>query len=175
MGPSRRRQCVDHVKDLFGVSERRACRVLGHPRSTQRYAPRPVEDEKALTEAVVELATQFGRYGYRRITALLKHRGWRVNHKRVERIWRREGLRVPEKQPKRGRLWSDDGSCVRLRPAWKNHVWAYDFVHLRLHDGTGVRLLTVIDENESGRAVLKTLDRIAPRAKLYQCKRMLVF
>ena len=102
------------MKELFGVSERRACRVLGHPRSTQRYAPRPVEDEKALTEAVVELATQFGRYGYRRITALLKHRGWRVNHKRVERIWRREGLKVPVKQPKRGRLWFNDGTGVRL-------------------------------------------------------------
>ena len=92
------------------------------------------------------MASQFGRYGYRRITALLRHRGWHVNHKRVERIWRREGLKVPAKQPKRGRLWFNDGSCVRLRPAWKDHVWAYDFVYLRLHDGTGVRLLTVIDE-----------------------------
>ena len=105
-----------------------------------------MDDEKALTEEIVELASQFGRYGYRRITALLRHRGWQVNHKRVERIWRREGLKVPVKQPKRGRLWLNDGSCVRLRPAWKDHVWAYDFVHLRLHDGTGVRLLTVIDE-----------------------------
>jgi len=134
------------VKARCGVSERRACRVLGHPRSTQRYKPSPVEDEKALTEEIVALASQFGRYGYRRITALLRHRGWRVNHKRVERIWRREGLKVPVKQPKRGRLWFNDGSCVRLRPAWKDHVWAYDFVHLRLHDGKGVRLLTVIDE-----------------------------
>ena len=120
--------------------------MLGHPRSTQRYKPVLVDDEKALTEEIVELAGQFGRYGYRRITALLRHRGWHVNHKRVERIWRREGLKVPAKQPKRGRLWFNDGSCVRLRPAWKDHVWAYDFVYLRLHDGTGVRLLTVIDE-----------------------------
>ena len=134
------------MKELFGVSERRACRVLGHARSTQRYKPSPVDDEKALTEEIVELASQFGRYGYRRITALLRQRGWHVNHKRVERIWRREGLKVPAKQPKRGRLWFNDGSCVRLRPAWKDHVWADDFVHLRLHDGTGVRLLTVIDE-----------------------------
>ena len=92
------------------------------------------------------MASQFGRYGYRRITALLRHRGWRVNHKRVARIWRREVLRVPAKQPKRGRLWLNDGSRVRLRPAWNDHVWACDFVHLRLHDGTRVRLLTVIDE-----------------------------
>ena len=92
------------------------------------------------------LATQFGRYGYRRITALLRYRGWQVNHKRVERIWRREGLKAPVKRPKRGRLWFNDGSCVRLRAAWKDHVWAYDFMHVRLHDGKGVRLLTVIDE-----------------------------
>ena len=94
----------------------------------------------------MELASQFGRYGYRRVTALLRHRGWRVNHKRVERIWRREGLKVPAKQPKRGHLWLNDGSCVRLRPEWKDHVWAYDFVQTRTRNGRGMRLLTVMDE-----------------------------
>ena len=92
------------------------------------------------------MASRFGRYGYRRITALMRHRGWDVNHKRVERIWRREGLKAPAKQPKRGRLWRDDGSCVRLRPEWKDHVWAYDFVQIRTEDGRGMRLLTVMDE-----------------------------
>jgi len=110
------------------VSERRACRALGQHRSVQRYAARPREDEDALTATIVRLASQFGRYGYRRITALLRNAGWDVNHKRVERIWRREGLRVPQKQPKRGRLWLMDGSCIRLRPQHPNHVWAYDFV-----------------------------------------------
>ncbi len=95
---------------------------------------------------IVELASEFGRYGYRRITALLHHEGWRVNHKRVERIWRQEGLRVPKKQPKRGRLWLNDGSCVRHRPAYRNHVWSYDFVADRTHDGRPLRMLTVIDE-----------------------------
>ncbi len=146
LSPSRRRRCVEQVKASLGVSERRACRVLGHPRSTQRYEPSPVEDEKALTEEIVDLASRFGRYGYRRITALLNHRGWDVNHKQVERIWRREGLKVPAKQPKRGRLWLNDGSCVRLRPEWKNHVWAYDFVQIRTRDGRSVRLLTIMDE-----------------------------
>ena len=94
----------------------------------------------------MELASRFGRYGYRRVTALLRHRGWQVNHKRVERIWRQAGLKVPAKQPKRGRLWLNDGSCVWLRPEWKDHVWAYDFVQIRTHDGRGVRLLTVTDE-----------------------------
>jgi transposase InsO family protein len=99
-----------------------------------------------LTENIVELASQHGRYGYRRITALLNHSGWRVNAKRVERIWRQEGLKVPKKQPKRGRLWLNDGSCVRLRPQHPNHVWAYDFVADRTHDGRAFRMLTVIDE-----------------------------
>ena len=130
----------------MGVSERRACKVLDLPRSTHRYEPIPVEDEQGLTEEIVELASRYGRYGYRRITALLRMDGWDVNHKRVERIWRREGLKVPAKQPKRGRLWLNDGSCVRLRPQRPNHVWAYDFVLVRTHDGRGVRLLTVMDE-----------------------------
>ena len=99
-----------------------------------------------MTKAIVDLASRYGRYGYRRITALLRCDGWRVNHKRVERIWRREGLKVPQKQPKRGRLWFNDGSCIRLRPRRRNHVWAYDFVMLRTHEGRAVRLLTVIDE-----------------------------
>jgi transposase InsO family protein len=137
---------VGHVREVLGVSERQACKVLNLPRSTHRYEPIPVEDEQGLTEEIVELASRYGRYGYRRITALLRMDGWDVNHKRVERIWRREGLRVPAKQPKRGRLWLGDGSCVRLRPQRPNHVWAYDFVLVRTHDGRGVRLLTVIDE-----------------------------
>jgi transposase InsO family protein len=137
---------VRHVQSVLGVSERRACRTLGQPRSTQRKARVVSADEAALTEAVVLLAAEYGRYGYRRITALLRAEGWRVNAKRVERIWRREGLKVPRRQPKRGRLWLNDGSCVRLRPCWPGHVWAYDFVQDRTHDGRRFRMLTVIDE-----------------------------
>jgi putative transposase len=128
------------------VSERRACRVLRQHRSVQRYATQPRDDEDALTATIVQPASPFGQYGYRRITALLRHAGWDVNLKRVERIWRREGLRVPQKQPKRGRLWMNDGSCVRLRPMYPNHVWAYDFVADRTHDGRAFRMLTVVDE-----------------------------
>ncbi len=122
------------------------CRVIGQPRSTQRYRRIGADDEAALTEAIVRLASEYGRYGYRRVTALLRREGWHVNHKRVERIWRREGLKVPVKQPKRGRLWLNDGSCIRLRPSWPNHVWAYDFVMARTHDGRAFRMLTIIDE-----------------------------
>ena len=102
--------------------------------------------ESKLTDRIVELADKYGRYGYRRITALLRNEGWRVNHKRVERIWRQEGLKVPSKQPKRRRLWLNDGSSIRLRPEYKNHVWSYDFVMCRTHDGRPVRILTLIDE-----------------------------
>jgi transposase InsO family protein len=106
----------------------------------------PVADEEPLVARIVELASQFGRYGYRRITGLLKLEGWPVNHKRVERLWRREGLKVPRKQPKRGRLWLNDGSCVRLRPTHRNHVWSYDFVMARTSNGLPVRMLNIIDE-----------------------------
>jgi transposase InsO family protein len=128
------------------VSERRACRVLGQARSTQRRRPKVRDDEDALTGRIIELATCYGRYGYRRIRALLCREGWRVNHKRVERIWRREGLKVPKKQPKRGRLWLADGSCIRLRPTHRDHVWSYDFIFDRTRDGRVVKILTVIDE-----------------------------
>lgn len=129
-----------------GVSERFACRVLGQHRSTQRKVPRGRSDEAALAADITELALRYGRYGYRRIAALLHEAGWSVNVKRVERIWRREGLKVPKKQPKRSRLWLTDGSCVRLRPEHVNHVWSYDFVEHRTHEGKKYRMLNVIDE-----------------------------
>ena len=122
------------------------CRVLGQHRSTQRKAPRGADDEVALTEDIIALARQYGRYGYRRVTALLRDAGWRANAKRVERIWRREGLKVPQRQPRRGRLWLNDGSCLRLRPEYPGHVWSYDFVEDRTHDGRKFRILSIIDE-----------------------------
>lgn len=99
-----------------------------------------------MQEDIIRLASKYGRYGYRRITALLRADGWRVNHKRVERIWREEGLKVPKKQPKKGRLYFNDGSCIRLKPSYQNHVWSYDFVSERLANGKKIRMLTVIDE-----------------------------
>lgn len=130
----------------FSVSERFACKVLGQHRSTQRKKPQGRPDEEALTSDIIRLASRYGRYGYRRITAMLRSEGWTVNAKRVERIWRREGLKVPQKQPKKGRLWLNDGSCIRLRPEHPNHVWSYDFVEGRTHDGRRFRMLNIIDE-----------------------------
>jgi transposase InsO family protein len=134
------------VKEIFRVSERRAWNVIGQYRATQRYGKRKKNDEEILTKRIVELASKYGRYGYRRITYLLKLEGWKVNVKRIERIWRLEGLKVPQKQPKRGRLWLNDGSCIRHRPTYKNHVWSYDFVMDRTNDGKSFRILNIIDE-----------------------------
>ncbi len=128
------------------MSERRACTVLEIYRSSHRYSVKTTDDEEALVQRMTKLATQYGRYGYRRITALLRAEGWHINHKRIERLWRQEGLKVPQRQPKRRRLWLNDGSCMRLRPQYRNHVWSYDFVKAYTHDKRSFRLLTIIDE-----------------------------
>jgi putative transposase len=120
--------------------------VLGQARNTQRRGHEVSSEESGLVADITALATRYGRYGYRRITALLNEKGWQVNHKRVERIWRQEGLKVPQKQPKRGRLWLNEGSCIRLRPEHQDHVWSYDFVTARTADGRAFRMLTIIDE-----------------------------
>ena len=149
------------VRQRLGVSERRACRVLGQARSTQRRIPKRSEDEEALREDVVKVARRFGRYGYRMVTGMLRTEGWAVNHKRVERIWRQEGLKVPEREPKRGRLWLNDGSCIRLRPLYRGHVWSYDFVASRTHDGrSSIRCRSSVTE-----VVNRVSDALAGRTE----------
>ena len=137
---------MEGIRAKYGLSERQSCRIVGQPRGTQRYTAIVRADEDALTRAIISLASQYGRYGYRRITSLLADAGWQVGCDRVQRIWRREGLKVPRKQKPRGRLWLNDGSCIRLRPRHRNHVWSYDFVEAQTHDGRKVRLMTLIDE-----------------------------
>jgi putative transposase len=137
---------VECIRGKYGLSERQACRLVGQPRGTQRYSVIVRADETELTQAVIGLASQYGRYGYRRITSLLNDAGWPVGTDRVQRIWRCEGLKIPKKQRPRGRLWLNDVSCLRLRPERRNHVWSYDFVEAQTHDGRKVRLMTLIDE-----------------------------
>ena len=144
-------------------------------RATQRYLPRASDEEGRLLTRIIELATQYGRYGYRRITALLKREGWMVNHKRVERIWRREGLKVPQKQPKRGRLWLNDGSCIRLRPEHKDHVWSYDFVMARTTDGRAFRILAVLDEYTRECLTIKVDRRIRSQDVIDQLYYLFLF
>ena len=142
------------------MSERGACRLLGQWRGTQRYLVTQRNHEDALTRAIIQLANQYGRYGYRRIAALLRSAGWDVGKDRVQRIWRREGLKVPQKQRPRGRLWLNDGSCVRLRPEHENHVWSYDFVSAFTQDGRTLRLLTLIDEYSRKCLALRVARRL---------------
>jgi len=166
---------VGKVCASLSVSERRACRVLGQIRSTQRHIPNRNYEEENLTVQVIRLATRYGRYGYRRITALLKQQGWKVNHKRVERIWRREGLKVPKKQPKRGRLWLNDGSCVRLRPEHKDHVWSYDLVMARTTEGRAFRILTIIDEYTRESLAILVDRRITSQSVIDQLFYLFIF
>lgn len=134
------------IREKYHLSERHACRLVEQPRGTQRYTATVRADEEALTGVIVTLASEYGRYGYWRITALLRGAGRRVGTDRVQRIWRREGLKVPKQQRPRGRLWLNDGSCIRLRPEHRDHVWSYDFVEAQTHDGRKLRLMTLIDE-----------------------------
>lgn len=134
------------VMQRLKVSERRACKTIGQIRSTQRYSPLPNHEQEKLECRVVQLASEYGRYGYRQVTGLLNNEGWAVGKDRVFSIWQREGLKVPQKQPKRSRLWLADGSCIRLRPEFKNHVWSYDFVSDQTHDGRKFKILNIIDE-----------------------------
>ena len=146
MSPAKKRRAVIKVREDLEVSERRTCKVLNQPRSTQRQEARIREDEPLLRERIVFFAEHYGRYGYRRVTGLLLNEGWLINHKRVERIWREEGLKVPRRQRKRRRLWLSDGSCVRLRPEYPKHVWSYDFMADKTSNGKPMRILNIIDE-----------------------------
>ncbi len=166
---------VFKVCAFLNVSERRACQVLGQARATQRHSSDIKGDEERLVARIIELATRYGRYGYRRITVLLNQEGWKVNHKRVERIWRKEGLKVPQKQPKRGRLWLTDGSCIRLRPNHKDHVWSYDFMVERTAEGRAFRILTIIDEYTRECLVTLSQRRITSQDVIEQLFYLFIF
>lgn len=137
---------MGHVRRVVGVSERRACRVIGQARSTQRYEARKPDKDGRLRKRLRELSRQHPRYGYRRAWALLRREGWRVNRKKVQRVWREEGLRVLRRQRKRRRLGSSENGCTRLRAEHKNHVWSYDFVMDETADGRRLKMLPVVDE-----------------------------
>jgi transposase InsO family protein len=149
--------------------------VLGQARSTQHRVHEISGEESRLVADITTLATKYGRYGYRRITALLNGKDWQVNHKRVERIWRQEGLKVPKKQPKRGRLWLNDGSCIRLRPEHKDHVWSYDFVTARMADGRAFKILNILDEYTRECLAILVNRRIKSQDVIEQLFNLIVF
>ena len=134
------------MQEKHKVSKRRLCRVLGLNRRTAKYIPQKVKSEGLLVSKIIELACNYGRFGYRRVHALLKKQEIFISFHKMKRIWREQGLKVPQKQRKRRRLWLNDGSCIRLRPEYPNQVWSYDFVEDRLSNGTRLRWLNIIDE-----------------------------
>lgn len=133
------------VRELH-VSERRACKTIGQLRSTYRYEPKPNPEREKLRDRVVAVASEYSRYGYRKVTDILNMEGFQVGKDRVYRIWREEGLKVPQKAPKRSRLWLSDGSLIRLRPEYRHHVWCYDFVSDRTKNGRPYKILNIVDE-----------------------------
>ena len=146
LSPYKRNAAVGYVLNEYKVSERRACAVLDINRTAFRYEPIKRDDEDEIREKIIEKACNYGRTGYRQVTSMLRNDGILINHKRVERIWGEEGLKRPAKQSKKRRLWLNDGSCIRLRAEYKNHVWSYDFVHDKTVDGKKFRILNIIDE-----------------------------
>lgn len=149
-----------HASDKFRISERRACQIIKQSRSTQRYRFIQNDFDDQVRNRTIEIATEYGRYGYKRVTKMLKQEGFCVNKKRIELIWRQEGLKVPQKQPKRGRLWLCDSSTIRHRPEFKNHVWSYDFVSEQTHDGRKFKILNIIDEHSRELLISFTARRI---------------
>jgi len=138
---------VEHLKREQRCTERRACRILGQPRATQRYEGKISDEETRLTERILKFAAKYPRYGYRRVWALLKREGWKVNRKRVHRIWKAEGLKITVKSRKRRRLGSTENGIQRRKAEVRNHVWSYDFVMDQTEEGRRLKMLPVVDEH----------------------------
>jgi putative transposase len=160
VSPSRKREAVEHLEQRFKISQRRACQAVDQPRSTQRYEAQEREDEIRLVRRMLELVARHPRYGYRRIGSLLRAEGWKVNRKRVYRLWRREGLKVPRKQRKKRRLGTSGNACHRRRPERINHVWCWDFVFDHTTSGSQLKWLSIVDEYTRECLALKVARRI---------------
>jgi transposase InsO family protein len=146
VSPSRKRAAVERLRGAFDVSERRACKVVGQPRSSQRYQAKVRDDEPRLVRRILELARRYPRYGYRLIKAKLRQEGWRVNAKRIYRLWRREGLKVPQKKRKKRRSGTSENACHRRKAESRNDVWCWDFVFDHTTSGTQLKWLSIVDE-----------------------------
>lgn len=146
VGPARKREAVAHLVEECDASRRRACKVVNQPRSTDRYVPQPRDEEERLKKLLKEISDAEPRWGYRTAARQLRREGWRINDKRVQRAWREEGLKVPQRQRKRRRLGSSGNSSQRQRARSPNEVWSYDFVMDQTSDGRRLKLLCVVDE-----------------------------
>ena len=137
---------MDELQSKFTVSQRRACRLVDQPRQSQRYQVKIPDDEPALVKDILKLVQQFPRYGYRLICRKLRQAGWTINPKRVYRIWRQEGLKVPMKKRKKRRLGKNSNSIGRRAAEHINHVWSWDFIFDRTASGKQLKWLVIIDE-----------------------------
>jgi len=147
--------------DKYLVSERAACSLVGLSSAAYRYMPLQRSDEESIRAEVIRMASTYGRYGYRFIASMIRNAGWgQATTAKVARIWLQEGLKIPQKQPPRGRLWFSDGSCMRLRATHPNHVWSYDFVLIRDAYGGKIRMLAMIDEFSRKRLTIYCARRI---------------
>jgi len=160
VSPARKREAARHLQEKFDASERRACEVVDQPRSTQRYTGHPQDDERKLVARILELVRERPRFGYRRIAALLRGEGWAVNVKRVYRLWRREGLKVPRKTRKRRGLGTSANACHVRRAEYQDHVWTWDFVFDRTSSGTTLKWLSIVDEHTRECLALKVARSI---------------
>lgn len=146
MSPARKREAVTKLRGELGMSERRACRVIEQPRASQRYQAKPRDDERPMVKRMLELARQRPRFGYRRIAALLRAESWCASATRLYRLWRREGLKVPQKKRKRRRLGTSVNSCHRRRAEFRDHVWCWDFVYDHTASGSQLKWISIVDE-----------------------------
>ncbi len=147
VSPTRRREAVAHLQRTFPqVSERRACKLVGQPRSTQRQKRRSATDEFEILKAMHRLVREHPRFGYRRIHVLLRWLGFKLNRKRTYRLWKQEGFKVPQKQTKKTRLGATPNGIVRKPAQHPNHVWCWDFIHDRDEQGRSIRWLSIVDE-----------------------------
>jgi putative transposase len=146
VSPSRKREATVKLQAEFSVSERRACQVIDQPRTSQRYQAQPRDDERAVVKRMLELVRERPRFGYRRIASLLRKEFWRASATRIYRLWRREGLKVPQKKRKRRRLGKSENGCHRRRAEHKDHVWCWDFVFDHTTSGSTLKWLSIVDE-----------------------------
>lgn len=147
---------VAKLQNEFNVSERRACKTVTQARSSHRYEAKPRDDEQSLLKRILELVRERPRFGYRRIAALLRGEGFRASATRVYRLWRREGLKVPQKKRKRRRLGNSENGCHRRCAEFKDHVWAWDFVFDKVIGGTTLKWLSIVDEHTRESLALKS-------------------
>jgi putative transposase len=174
VSPARRRRAVEHLQRVLGVSQRWACQLVGQHRGTQRHHPVEPDRDRALRAELRQFSRAHPRWGYRRAHAQLVQRGWRVNRKAIQRLWREEGLRVPARRRKRQRLGTSTMPAARLAAEHPDHVWALDYQFDQTTDGRILKLLNVVDEHTRETLAIAVERRIDADATVAVLERLVV-